>query len=150
MATVTSVVDAFMVALTDKLALRSGLEGVQVASAWLGGDAAADESIQLDGARAEQAWGALGNKRRDEEFTVDGMIWVRVAGKDEPIIRETRGRAFELLAEVEDCLRVDPGVNGTVKVCGVATYELEQGANTDGRWCQLNFEIRCEKDLRSS
>lgn len=150
MATVTSVVDAFMVALADKLALRANLAGVQIATGWLGGDSAAMESIQLTAARAEQRWGMVGNRRRDEEFTVEATIWVTRAGKNETVIREVRARAFALLAEIEDCLRVDPTVDNTVRVAQVSTYDMDQGATTAGRWCQLDFEILVNRDLRSS
>lgn len=150
MATVTSVAHAFMVALADTLALRANLAGVQIATGWLGGDSDARESIQLTAVRAEQRWGMVGNRRRDEEFTVEGTIWVTRAGKNEPVIREARERAFALLAEIEDCLRVDPTVGNIAKGSQVSAYDLDQGATTDGRWCQVELEILVNKDLRSS
>lgn len=150
MATVTSVAHAFMVALADKLALRANLAGVQIATGWLGGDSDARESIQLTAVRAEQRWGMVGNRRRDEEFTVEATIWVTRAGKNETVIREVRARAFALLAEIEDCLRVDPTVDNTARVAQVSTYDMDQGATTAGRWCQLDFEILVNRDLRSS
>jgi hypothetical protein len=149
--TVTSTIPAAMDAFVDGLLARPGLEGVQIASGYLGADSDPKQSIQLTGAsRAEQVWGMLGNRRRDEEYTLDGLIWIVVPGKNEPVIREARNRAFLLLAEIEDFLRVDPRIGQTTKVSQLSRYPFEQGANDIGRWCQIDFEIACEQDLRSS
>ena len=104
MATVTSTIDAAMIAFVDGMLARANIiaDGVQVSSGYLGGDTAAKESIQLtDVPSAEQKWGMLGNRRRDEEYTLNGLIWVVKAGKNEAVIREARARAFALLAEIE-------------------------------------------------
>lgn len=151
MATITSTIHAAMNAFVDGLALRGGLSGVQISSAPLGADSARFESIQLtDVPDADQKWGMLGNRRRDEHYTLNGLIWVFGAGKTETDIRTVRARAIELLAEIEDFLRTDPSIGGTTKVSELSRYPMEQGANAEGRWCQIDFEISCEKDLRSS
>jgi len=153
MATVTSTIDAAMIAFVDGMLARANIiaDGVQVSSAYLGGDTAAKESIQLTNVpQAEQKWGMLGNRRRDEEYTLAGLIWVVKAGKNETIIREARARAFELLAEIEDFIRVDPTIGATTKVSELSRYPVDQGASAEGRWCQIDFEITCKKDLRSS
>lgn len=142
-----------MDAFVDGMLARANIisASVQVVSGYVGGDAAAKESIQLtDWGPAEQRWGVLGNRRRDEEYTLNGLIWVTKAGKTEAAIRSARDRAFALLAEVEDFLRTDPTIGGTTKVAELAAYPGEQGANEEGRWVQISFEIRCSKDLRSS
>lgn len=72
------------------------------------------------------------------------------AGKNETVIRLARARAFELLAEVEDFLRLDPTIASTTLVSELASYPLDQGANQEGRWAQIDFAIACKKDLRSS
>lgn len=154
MPTVTSKVDAFMTAVADGLALRAGLDGVQVTSGWVSDPQR--ESIQLVDAEMTQTWGAIGNTRREEEFTVTAVVWVVVPGKGEAVIRECRGRAFELLAEVEDYLRVavrgngDPVLREIVRAFELEGAVLEQGANQEGRWCQLTFRVHANKDLRSS
>lgn len=150
MATITSIADAYMVALADALALRTGLDGVQIATGWLGGDAAARESIQFTAVRGTQQWGMLSNRRRNEEFVIEATIWVVNPGKNEDVIRSARARAIALLAEIEDELRVDPTVGNVAQVSQVTAYDLDQGANTAGRWCQIEFEITVNKDLRSS
>lgn len=153
MATVTSTIHAAMNAIVDGLLARPNIitDGVMVSSGYLGADSSRHESIQLFGVtNATQQWGMLGNRRRDEEYTITGGIGVRRAGKNEAVIRAVRERAFELLAEVEDFLRVDPTIGGTTKVSELSRYPVEQGADSEGRWCQVDFEITCKVDLRSS
>ena len=153
MATVTSSIPDAMDAFVDGMLLRANIISakVQVASGYLGGDSAAKESIQLtDVPAATQSWGMLGNRRRDEEYTINGLIWVVKAGKNETVIRSARDRAFALLAEIEDFLRLDPTIGSTTKVSELTAYPFDQGANAEGRWCQIDFSIACKKDLRSS
>lgn len=151
MATVTSSIPAAMDAFVAGMVARPALDGVQVASGYLGADSDFKQSIQLTGAsRAEQVWGMLGNRRRDEEYSLDGLIWVMVAGKNEAVIKLARDRAFELLAEIEDFLRDDPTLADTTLVSQLGAYPFEQGANAEGRWCQVDFAINCKKDLRSA
>lgn len=153
MATVTSVIHDTMSAFVDGMLARANIisAGVQVSSGYLGADSAAKESIQLtDVSPATQVWGMLGNRRRNEEFTLNGIVWVQKPGKNEAGIRLARDRAFELLAEIEDYLRVDPTITNNVMVSELSAYPVEQGANEGNRWCQIDFEITCKKDLRSS
>lgn len=153
MATVTSSIPDAMDAFVAGMLLRANIisAGVQVASGYLGADSARHESIQLTSVPdAAQVWGMLGNRRRDEEYTIDGLVWAMKPGKNEPAIKAARDRAFELLAEIEDFLRLDPTIGGTTKVSELTAYPVDQGANEEGRWCQLDFEILCKKDLRSS
>lgn len=149
MATVTSIAHTYMVALADALTARPGLDGVQVATGWLGGDSAR-ESIQFTAVRGTQQWGMLSNRRRNEEFVIEATIWAVEPGKGEDVIRTVRARALALLAEIEDELRVDPTVGNVAQVSQVTFYNLDQGATTAGRGCQIEFEITVNKDLRSS
>lgn len=153
MATVTSSIPDAMDAFVAGMLLRANIISakVEVASGYLGDKSNRQESIQLtDAPSAVQSWGMLGNRRRDEEYTLAGLIWVMKPGQMEPVIKAARDRAFELLAEIEDFLRLDPTIGGTTKVSELSAYPFEQGANGDGRYCQIDFEISCKKDLRSS
>lgn len=151
MATVTSSIPAAMTAFVEGLQAREGLDKVQVSSAYLGADSGSHESIYLVGVSlAEQEWLMVGNRRREEKYTIDGVIWVMRAGKMESDVVVARERAFELLAEIEDYIRVDPTIGGTVKVGQIAAYPFQQGVLPEGRVAWIDFEIRCEKDLRSS
>lgn len=153
MATVTSSIPDAMDAFVSGMLLRANIASakVQVTSGYMGEDSERKESIQLtDVSSATQAWGMLGNRRRDEEYTINGLVWAMVAGKNETVIKAARDRAFELLAEIEDFLRLDPTIGATTKVSELSAYPFEQGANADGRYCQIDFAILCKQDLRSS
>ena len=141
--------DAFVAGMLLRANIISA--AVQVASGYLGADSARHESIQLtDVTNATQSWGMVGNRRRDEEYTLNGLVWAMKAGKNEAVIKAARDRAFELLAEIEDYLRLDPTIGATTKVSELSAYPFEQGANEEGRYCQIDFQITCKKDLRSS
>lgn len=154
MATVTSTIPAVMDALVDNLLARPLIvsDMVQVTSGPVGiSDTAQGESIQLYSVTsAEQKWMMLGNRRREEEYVVQGAIEVHRAGKGEDVIREVRSRSFELLAEIEDMLRLDPDIGGLVLSSELTAYPMDQGATKAGRWCEVAFEVTCKKDLRSS
>lgn len=150
MTTETSTFDTFLNALADGLAQKPELAAVQIATSALGGETDRHESIQFYEVEMEQSWGMLGNRRREEEYTVRGTIWTFRPGKNEPAIREARGRLRALLAAIEDFLRVDPTVGNVVKVCQLTNGRLEQGANSDGRWCQFDFDIVVNHSLSSS
>ncbi len=152
MATVTSKLHALKVAIVDGLAARANIisAGVQVSGAFLGKDTAV-ESIQLTGPdHMDQDWAALGKLSRNENITLQGLIWIQKPGADETVIRSTRARAFELLAEVEDFLRADPGVAAVVKYSGLRATDITEGANPEGRVCQLDFEIGAFQRLQST
>lgn len=144
----TSAVHSFMSSLVDLLLAEPALAGVQVTSGHLGADSA-PESLQLVSTPADQEWGALGKLRREERFRVQAIAWVSKPGANEAVIRAARARAFELLAEVEALLRTDPTVNGVVRVAALVSYELDQGASPQGRWCQIDFEIEANRSLPS-
>lgn len=153
MNTVTSSAPAAMDAFVEGMLARENVATwkLQVSSGYLGEDSSQKESIQLTHvSNANQEWGALGNRRREEEYTIHGFAWALAAGKNEPAIKAARDRAFELLAEVEDFLRLDPTIGNTVKVAHLTAFPFDQNANVNGRYCQIDFEITCEKSLRSS
>lgn len=150
MATTTSGVHAWLNALADALEARPAIDDQVLVTTGYVADVDGRDAITLaDSIDGEQEWGLLGNRRRDEKFTMGGVIWVKRAGKGEAVIRTVRERAWALLAEVEDELRVRPDVTGTVKVAAITRYTLDQGPTSDGRWCQIDFEIRNWKDLPS-
>lgn len=147
--TTTSVVHTWLNAFADVLSARAGLAGVLITTGYVS-DVGTRDAIQIgDSIDGEQKWGLLGNRRRDEEFRVGGVIWVKRPGQGETVIRDVRGRAFALLAEIETALRTDPAVSAVAKVSAVTRYECDQGATSDGRWCQIDFEVSTRKDLPS-
>lgn len=149
MPTETSVVHTWLNAFADALTARANLAGVLITTGYVS-DVGTQDAIQIgDSIEGEQEWSLLGNRRRRENFRIGGIIWVKRAGKGDPVIRTVRERAFALLAEVEDELRLRPTVTATAKLSAITRYECDQGASTDGRWCQVEFEVGTWKELAS-
>lgn len=142
----TSAVPAFLDALRTRLLARPGLAGVQVATGPLAEDTAL-ESIQVFRVDTDQVWAALGGRSREETGTMTGAIWIVAPGADEPAIKAARDRAYALLAELESDLRADPSVNGTVRVAQLASADLTQGLNDNGRVAQVTFTVNLEARL---
>lgn len=148
MATITSTVPAFLDALKALLSARAGLTGVTVATAPTG-DPIPTESIQFFGLAEDQEWGAIGHKRRNESYTVQGGIFVIRRGAGEAKAKEVRDRAYAILAELEDAIRVDPGVSASVRQCELTQAVLDQGGEDNGRWAALQISIGVKAELRS-
>lgn len=149
MTTETSAVHAWLNAFADALAARANLAGVLITTGYVA-DVGRLEAIQIgDTIEGEQEWSLLGNRRRKEQFRINGIIWVSKPGKGETVIRAARERAFVLLAEIEDELRLRPTVSATNKLSALTRYTVDQGASTDGRWAQIDFEVSNWKELAS-
>jgi hypothetical protein len=142
----TSSIPAFFDALKALLDARANIIGpplVTVAT----GDLAADtpkEAIVLFGALGpRESVGLRGPQgiSADENVTVRGAIWIVKPGQGETVIKQARDRAAALLAEVEQTLKANPTVSGTCQYAAVSSSGHEAGANDEGRWHQLNFDI---------
>jgi hypothetical protein len=136
----TSAVPAFLTALRSALIARPGLTGVGVFTA-PPGDELPPEALVVDRVVSTQAWAALGRQKREEGFTVFLVAHAAKPGTGEAIFAELRDRCFALAAEVENALRDDVSVAGTVRVAQFARGELRQGAGTQGRWAQIEMQI---------
>ena len=149
MTTTTSGVHAWLNAFADALGQRGALADVLITTGFVS-DVGRRDAIQIgDSIEGEQEWGLIGNRRRDEKFRIGGIIWVQTAGKGEQVIRDARERAFVLLAEIEDELRLRPTVGATNKLSAITKYDVDQGATSDGRWVQIDFEVSNWKLLPS-
>jgi hypothetical protein len=146
----TSNFDAFLLALRQKLQDREGLVGVQVGAAPLGSGADSEESIWFDDVDLTQAWGMVGNYRRDESFTLDGHIWVTRPGKGEDVADEVRARVRYLQGEVETCLRLAVLEDRIFKGAEFQRATIRQGFNDDGRVCRSDFTVEVQDSLTSS
>lgn len=144
----TSRLAAVKSALVDLWAQRSGLTGVQIASAELGGSAAALERIELIGDDTiEQDWVHVGRLSRDERLTLVGSIYVMKPGAGETVIRAARDRAFALMAEIELSFtesQAASSIGGLVKAARARPFSGNDIATPDGRVYLLGFEIVTE------
>lgn len=127
--------------LKSSLTLRAGLAGVQIATAAMG-DEKMPEAIIFFGADGTQEWALLENNYPKQDiYTIEGATWINKAGAGETIAKAARDRAATLLSELEAQLRADQTVNGLVEMCELQAVRLEQGVNSNGRWCQITFGL---------
>lgn len=158
MATMTSTVPLVLATIRDRMAARRDADpdGVLAGVAFTAapsGDPIPDESIQLFGTDGDQAWGAVGNRRRKETYTISGGIFVQRRTTDEPEVmaKAMRDRAYELLAELEDAARVEPNLGLPYRVIvEVARVNLDQGIEDKGRYAALDIGLGVTAELVSN
>lgn len=133
-----STIPAFKAALATALRARANLATVQVSyGAPL--PSPADEFIWLADVEGEQEAAALGAQRREEIYDLLTIVNVIRAGADQQAVTE---RAFALAAEIEDELRGDGTVGGTVRFAEVAgPFRLEEMASDTHRGAQLTVTV---------
>lgn len=150
MATHTSTVPAVLDALKALLDARAGLDGVTVTTA-PSGDPIPAESIQFFGTNGDQAWAAIGNRRRSETYTIRGGIFIQRRGAGQAVWDAARERAYAILAELEDAIRALPTLGLADRVVvQLARVDLDQGGQDNGRWAALDIDIGVTAELVSS
>lgn len=142
MTTKTSTVPALYGALLAGLTARPGLAGVMVTWGWPG-RTPEREWLRIADTAFQQETHALGPTRpRKETYDVDMVVSVIRSADGQ---REAVERAFALMAEVEDFLRLDPTVASTViraTIGGPGTLKHRQNDNsTEG---EVTFTIDVE------
>jgi hypothetical protein len=150
----TSSIPAFFDALKALLDARPGIIGppaVTVATADLGTDTPKEAIILYGALGPRESVGLRGPQgiSADENVTVRGAIWIVKPGQGDVVIppataspiKQARDRAAAILAELEQTLKANPTVSGTCQYAAVSSSGHEAGANDEGRWHQLNFEI---------
>lgn len=143
MTTFESSAPAFKAALLTALQARSGLSGVTVSYGAPAGGAGAREFVALADIDGTQEYATLGAtaaaRRKDETFTMTVYCSVLREGQMQ---QECTERAFALAAEVEDAVREDPEVGGTVRVAEVASpFSLEEFASDQARQSVVTLGI---------
>lgn len=84
------------------------------------------EFIWLGDVTGAQSWLAF-QKTRKEEY--DLKVWIRVLTSSSPDDYKTAGdRAFALMAELENELRGDPTVSGTVTTSELTDFDFREDA----------------------
>ena len=153
MATTTSTVPAYLAALRDALNTRFAASPTFAsvkAYAAPAGDPLPLEMVELFGTDETQQWGALGNRRKTETYTVRGMIGaILESGAGEDVADAARARVYAILAELEDQLRTDPNMAHTVYRSQLASANLTQGIADTGRWATLEITIDVYTELNS-
>lgn len=157
MATQTSTVPLVIATITARMDARRDadpdgpLNGVTFTTA-PSGEPFPDESLQLFGTDADQSWGALGNRRREETYTINAAILTltkRGAGAAKwDAVRE---RAYAILAELEDELRRFPTLETNLRIeVQLSRVNLDQGLQDNGRWAALDLGLAVKASLVSN
>jgi hypothetical protein len=125
-------------ALLAALQARAGLSGVQLGYGMPPG-ALQREHILFGVVDGTQEYRALGTVRKFEDYTATLFIGVSREGTDQQAADD---RALALMAEVEDVLRDDPTVGGTVLTAQVERYRLEPLASDTTREARITLDIQ--------
>jgi hypothetical protein len=142
----------FLDQLKILLDARTGLTGltptVKVFTYWPALEESVTDAIILASAEDtdEQTVMNPASKPRDEDVTVDGLIWVSRAGAGETIAQAARDRAQLILNEVDEQLRTIPPAVVLSRQAGIVSHRLDQrpsdSAGAAVRVCVLDFTIR--------
>lgn len=144
----TTLAPAFEAALVTALQARAGLAGVLVDSGPLGASTDGNlEYIEIGGSldpqptiQSTEAWGLLGNARKEETVAFDCLCFVQVTGSGGVDIRRASVRAHALLAEVATELRDDPDLGG-VRVTQFSEWSEQRFAGSGTRAALIRFAI---------
>jgi hypothetical protein len=138
-----STAPAFKDALYDALAARSGLSGVTVSYGVPLG--APREFIALTDINGTQQFAALGALRKDETYTLDVYVSVLREGNQQQQCSE---RCFAIAAEVEDELRTNVTMSGTVRVAELLSpFQLEEYGSDQARQSILTLGIQATERI---
>ena len=112
-------------------------------------DSRGKDSLELIGIESDNTWGALGNKRIDEDYILTAVIWGYARGADEETaIKAARDAAFLIFDELLQVIRETPHLDNTVRQSLPAKYELEQGWTSEQRVARIDIEINVTNQLR--
>lgn len=131
--------------LVANLKARPGLDGVQLWSAPIAEDELELEAIAFIDINSDEESAALGDARREEEYIIEGVIEVNIAGMGDDVAKEARDRAVELMAEIESEIRSDPRQGlapSVVRRSEVITINLRQRVREKYRRCLVEFDIQ--------
>lgn len=140
---------ATMRALKTQLEDRAGLAGVSIYTAHPGKNLP-KRAITMLGFDATQNWAALGRHSRDEEFRISCSVYCELPGASEAVVQDLQDDANAIVSEVEKQLRDDPEINSTVRQSSLVEMEGNQGFDTEGRWCEVTFQIEARSRQRSA
>lgn len=95
-------------------------------------------------ATGDQAWAGLGARHKDEQVDVVCYLDAASGSAGQTDVKSRRDSAYVLLAAVEDALRADPQVNGSLTNpgwCGLGPHSLRQEQTESGFEIGITFHI---------
>lgn len=141
--TYQSTAPAFKAALLTALGARAGLAGVTIS---YGAPLSAPrEFIALADISGEQEFATLGALRKNETYTLEIYCSVLREGNQQQACTE---RCFELAAEIEDELRTNPTMSGTVRVAQLRSpFSVEEFGSDQARQSILSLGIEATERI---
>lgn len=144
----TSTVPTFKTALIAALQARSGLQGVTIAYAWPGPTSTAEmvalgrveDSVDIPIMKA-------GRRHRDEDYTLDVVIWCSKPGSTPLKANDVEARAYEIKAELEDLLAESPQLITEILWAEYAGHDSEFVPLDKGWAWQLTARVRVRARL---
>ena len=147
---INSSAPTYMDTLKSVLETRPALSDVVIRTGPIH-DSRGRDSLEIIAVDAENTWGALGNKKIDEDYLIEAVIWGYARGvDDESAIKNARDGAFLIFDEMLEAIRDDPRMNNSVRQSIAGAYKLEQGWTSEHRVARLDVEIHITNGLRSS
>lgn len=152
----TTTVHAVMCALQSQLSGLAGLAGVSVFSGDVTGDTPREAILLTNIEEWSQEWGAIGNLRVRESYTVEGLLGIIRAGAGEATIQAARERAIDIIAEIQSYLRssvihgddVDGiTLQGLVQRAVFVPNRLTDLLHADGHLCLVEFGVAIDATL---
>lgn len=138
----TTTVPAFLDALKAQLEARLALADVGIYTSPQNEEVT--QSIEF-GYRVNgtQGWAALGQRARNDDYTITGIIWIAKDGAGEAVAKEARDRVYALFAELEAQLRTAPWGNNTLSGLGaqLRRADFTQFYGDGQRLARLEFDI---------
>ena len=138
-----STAPAFKAALLTALTARSGLSGVTISYGVPLG--APREFIALTDLSGSQEFAALGALRKDETYVLDVYVSTLREGNQQQQCTE---RCFAMAAEIEDELRTNVTMSGTVRVAELLSpFQLEEYGSDQARQSILTLGIQATERI---
>lgn len=138
-----STVPAAKAGLLSLLQARPGLAGVQIEWAHPGAHIR-DEAVYLGDTDDTQDAVYLGNRARRQRYVVEVVVTVLRRGNDP---RAAEERCWELVAEVEDAVRDDPQLAGSVDVAQVGRIRQRNFPGAQERVAEAIVEVAVESRI---
>lgn len=143
----TTTVPDFLDALKAQLEARQGLADVGIYTSPQNEEVT--ESIEF-GFRitGTQGWAAMGQRSRNDDYTVTGIIWKAVDGAGEATAKEARDWVYTTFSELEESLRDDMHLSDTLVIgCHLTRADFTQWYDDRKRMARLEFDIEAKSRI---
>lgn len=143
----TTSVPAFLDALKAQLEARAGLADVGIYTSPQNEEVT--ESIEFGYRIAgTQGWAALGQRARNDDYAVTGIIWKAADGAGEATAKEARDWVYTTFGELEEALRDDMHLSDTLVIgCQLIRADFSQWYDDRKRMARLEFDIAAKSRI---